>query len=82
MATDLTKTAKELDLPVYFLHGAHDYTCSYPLAKRYFDAIRAPVKGFYTFKESAHSPLFEEPARMREILRADVLGGRADLADR
>ena len=31
--------------------------------------------------ESAHSPLFEEPERMRRILREDVLTGSAALAD-
>ena len=38
-------------------------------------------KGFYTFKQSAHSPLFEEPEKMREIVRADVLTGSKGLAD-
>lgn len=61
--------------------GTHDYTVSYPLAKAYFDRLEAPVKGFYTFERSAHSPLFEEPRRMREILIADVLTGSARLAD-
>jgi hypothetical protein len=28
-----------------------------------------------------HSPLFEEPMRLREILRADVLAGANGLAD-
>jgi len=39
------------------------------------------VKGFYLFEDSAHSPLFEEPARARQILLSDVLGGTAALAD-
>jgi hypothetical protein len=39
------------------------------------------VKGFYTFKQSAHSPLLEEPDKMREIVRADVLTGSKGLAD-
>ena len=57
------------------------YTVSYPLAKSYYERLVAPVKGFYTFEHSAHSPLFEEPARMREIVRADVLTGSRSLAD-
>ena len=40
------------------------------------------MKGFYTFEQSAHSPLFEEPERMREIMREDVLTGSKGLADR
>jgi len=55
---------------------------SYPLAKSYFDLLEAPVKGFYTFKQSAHTPFFEEPEKMHEILRADVLTGTNGMADR
>jgi pimeloyl-ACP methyl ester carboxylesterase len=81
LSTDLTKRVTRLELPVYFLHGAYDYTVSYPLAKSYFDRLEAPVKGFYSFKQSAHTPFFEEPERTREILRADVLTGSKGLAD-
>jgi pimeloyl-ACP methyl ester carboxylesterase len=82
LSTDLTQKVTRLDIPAYFLHGVHDYTVSYPLAKSYFDLLEAPVKGFYTFKQSAHTPFFEEPEKMREILRADVLTGTNGLADR
>ncbi|HSK69166.1 MAG TPA: alpha/beta hydrolase [Candidatus Limnocylindria bacterium] len=78
---DLTREVRGLDVPAYFIHGVHDYTVSYPLAREYFGMLRAPVKGFYTFLDSAHSPLFEEPERMRRILKTDVLAGRAALAD-
>jgi pimeloyl-ACP methyl ester carboxylesterase len=81
LSTDLTKKVTRLEIPVYFFHGVYDYTVSYPLAKSYYERLEAPVKGFYTFKHSAHSPLFEEPARMREIVRADVLTGSRNLAD-
>lgn len=81
LSTDLTKTVTRLEIPVYFLHGVHDYTVSYPLARRYFEQLNAPLKGFYTFAMSAHSPLFEEPQRMREIMQTDVLAGAKGLAD-
>jgi pimeloyl-ACP methyl ester carboxylesterase len=81
LATDLTKKVTRLEVPVYFFHGVHDYTVSYPLAKAYFALLEAPVKGFYTFSQSAHSPFFEEPERTREILRADVLTGSTAQAD-
>lgn len=80
-ATDLTQQVTALDLPVYFLSGAYDYTCSYTLAKSYLEKLKAPLKGFYTFEHSAHSPMFEEPEKMRNILRKDVLGGVNRLAD-
>ena len=73
--TDLTQQVTELEIPVYFFHGAYDYTCAYPLAKDYFEKLKAPIKGFYTFGQSAHSPMFEEPEKMLKILREDVLPG-------
>jgi pimeloyl-ACP methyl ester carboxylesterase len=81
VATDLTAQVVELDLPVYFFHGRYDYTCSYTLAKSYFEKIKAPLKGFYTFEQSAHSPVFEEPEKMLNILQEDVLTGANSLAD-
>jgi pimeloyl-ACP methyl ester carboxylesterase len=82
LATDLTTTITQLQIPVYFLHGVFDYTVSYPLAKAYFKQLGAPLKGFYSFEQSAHSPLFEEPQKVGEIMRLDVLQGRVQLADR
>jgi pimeloyl-ACP methyl ester carboxylesterase len=81
LSTDLTQQVTRLEVPVYFFHGVYDYTVSYRLARSYYERLDAPVKGFYTFEQSAHSPLFEEPARMREIVRADVLTGTKGLAD-
>jgi len=78
---DLSQQVPELDLPVYFFEGVYDYTCSFTLAKDYFENLRAPVKGFYTFEQSAHSPIFEEPEKSRRILREDVLVGANNLAD-
>ena len=43
--------------------------------------LKAPVKGFYTFESSAHSPLFEEPERMQRIIQEDVLRGVNNLSD-
>ncbi len=80
-ATDLSQQVTRLEIPVYILHGVYDYTCAYPLAKEYFEKIEAPVKGFYTFENSAHSPVFEEPEKVMQILLTDVLAGTNRLAD-
>ena len=82
LTTDLSKQGAELKLPVYFFEGIYDYTCSYSEAKSYFEKLKAPIKGFYTFGQSAHSPIFEEPLKVREIMLHDVLNGSADLADK
>ncbi|HBE77197.1 MAG TPA: alpha/beta hydrolase [Firmicutes bacterium] len=81
MATDLAKQVPKLDIPVYFFDGVYDYTCNYTLAREYFGKLKAPVKGFYTFRKSAHSPIFEEPEKVQRILREDVLIGGSSLAD-
>jgi pimeloyl-ACP methyl ester carboxylesterase len=81
VATDLRQRVREVGVPVYFLHGVHDYTCSYTLARTYFEELAAPVKGFYTFPNSAHSPIFEEPHRTRRIVCGDILHGSDTLAD-
>lgn len=81
LSTDLEAQVRALEVPVYFLHGVHDYTSSYTLARAYFDRLRAPRKGFYSFQDSAHSPLFEEPGHAMRILREDVCAGATALAD-
>jgi pimeloyl-ACP methyl ester carboxylesterase len=82
LATDLAERVTELALPAYFFHGIYDYTVNYQLAKDYFERLKAPLKGFYTFNQSAHSPVLEEPERVRKIMREDVLARTNSLADR
>ena len=79
--TDITKVVTRLEIPVYFFSGAYDYTVNYELSKAYLHKLDAPIKGFYTFAESAHSPVFEEPDKMMEIMRNDVLNDAVTLAD-
>lgn len=81
VATDLAASIRSVAIPVYFVHGKHDYTVTLTETKTFFDALEAPVKGFYTFEHSAHSPMFEEPQRMRGIIEGDVLRGTNSLAD-
>jgi pimeloyl-ACP methyl ester carboxylesterase len=81
LATDLSQKLPELNIPIYFFEGIYDYTCSYILAKAYFEKLRAPIKGFYTFDLSAHSPIFEEPKKAQKVLLEDVLAGTNNLAD-
>jgi pimeloyl-ACP methyl ester carboxylesterase len=79
--TNLIETKNDFKVPIYFFHGLYDYTCSYELAKKYFHKINAPIKGFYTFDQSAHTPVFEEPEKVNRILINDVKNLRTDLAD-
>ncbi len=81
LQTDLIKQVTELKVPVYIFQGKYDYQVSYVIAKKFATSIKAPVKGFYTFENSAHSPCFEEPEKMCHILQVDVLQGKVDLSD-
>lgn len=81
LTTDLSQKVTKFEIPVYFLEGVYDYTCNYALAKDYFEKIDAPVKGFYTFEGSAHSPIFEEPEKVQKIVQEDILNGTNSLAD-
>ncbi|MFO7655659.1 MAG: alpha/beta hydrolase [Bacteroidales bacterium] len=82
ITTDLSQQVNKVNIPVYFFHGIYDYTVSYPLAKKYFEALNAPLKGFYTFEQSAHSPMFEEPDKMRKIMLTNILTGTNTLSDK
>ncbi len=81
LQTDLFTQVPELRVPVYIFQGKYDYQVSYVIAKEYATVVNAPVKGFYTFEHSAHSPCFEEPEKICHILCNDVLQGKVDLAD-
>jgi pimeloyl-ACP methyl ester carboxylesterase len=82
LSTDLSTQLFDFHLPVYFFEGIYDYTCCYGLAKEYFEKLQAPLKGFYTFEHSAHSPVFEEPEKARRILLEDVRAAMTNLADK
>jgi pimeloyl-ACP methyl ester carboxylesterase len=82
VAADFTKEIKSMDIPIYFMHGIYDYTVNYSLTKEYYKTLEAPLKGFYTFEQSSHSPIFEEPEKFTKILLEDVLPGNNNNADK
>lgn len=73
LETDFTIKVPSLEIPVYFFSGKYDLTVNINLSKAYLLKLKAPLKGFYTFNHSAHSPLFEEPALVRKIIEQDIL---------
>ena len=80
-ATNIPSIIPKLEIPVYFFSGKYDLTVNRDLSKSYFENLKAPVKGFYTFEKSAHSPVFEEPQRVKEIMFNDVLNGTTENSD-
>lgn len=81
LTTNLLEKSLSVEIPIYFFSGVYDYTCPYPLSLVYFNRLNAPLKGFYTFSNSAHSPLWEEPDRAIKILLEDVLKQTNKLSD-
>ena len=79
---DFTAEIPRLEIPVYFLSGKFDLTVNINLSKAYLTKLEAPLKGFYTFNNSAHSPLFEEPLLVRRVIEEDILNNRNSLADK
>lgn len=79
--TDFMGKYPTLDVPVYFISGKYDLTVNTDLSKNYFNQLKSPHKGFYTFKNSAHSPLFEEPNLFLTIMKEDVLKEQFSMAD-
>jgi pimeloyl-ACP methyl ester carboxylesterase len=81
LTTDFSEVYPNIDVPMYFICGMFDLTVNIDLSRDYYNRLNAPLKGFYTFRNSAHGPLFEEPERFREILVKDVLNIDISLAD-
>ncbi len=81
LTTDFSAAYPEIDIPIFFICGKYDLTVNVDLSKDYYNRLNAPLKGFYTFENSAHGPLFEEPERFREILEKDILKSKISLTD-
>lgn len=79
--TDFRKEIQNLEIPVYFFSGQYDYTVNYKMSEEYLKNLEAPVKGFYLFKNSAHSPIFEEPDKVEYIVKNDIFNQKSELAD-
>lgn len=82
LSTDFAAKIQKLAIPVYFFSGRYDLTVNIDQSKAFFEQLHAPLKGFYTFDNSAHSPLFEEPHRAKKIIEHDILNFRIELADK
>ncbi len=65
---NLFESSTLFQVPVYIAHGKYDYQVSHVLAREWFDKIEAPEKVFFTFDNSAHSPIMEEPEKFVEIV--------------
>lgn len=58
---------REFDNPFFICQGKDDFITPYPVAKAYFEDIKAPRKGFYPF-DCGHLPAFEKPMEFCDLL--------------
>jgi proline iminopeptidase len=65
---NLERDVPGVDVPVFFVAGAHDWVTSPELAKRYLDVLRAPRKELFLFDRAGHVACFEEPRRFLEVM--------------
>jgi pimeloyl-ACP methyl ester carboxylesterase len=66
---DLLKEVPEVQIPIFFLLGKHDYQVPFECSIVYFEHLKAPLKEIFLFEKSGHSPMFEETDKFIEIVK-------------
>ena len=70
LTVDLGQQVRRIDVPAWFVAGAHDQITPLGLVRPYVDALDAPAgKRLVVFETSAHLPFVEEPARFERVVR-------------
>jgi CubicO group peptidase (beta-lactamase class C family) len=70
---DLRESAPRLEVPVYFIKGRWDVNAANSLAEDYFALLDAPQKHLIWFEDSAHTPMWDEPAQFIEVMVNTIL---------
>lgn len=70
---DLYKLGTEFKIPVFMLVGEHDLTTTPEVAKRYFDAIKAPRKEYLQLPLVGHDPNPPMVAAQYEVLKTRIV---------
>ena len=71
-ALNLFDTIKNIDVPVYFVHGLNDAVSPYQTAVKYYEYLRANKKTFKCFEHSAHMPHYDEPEKFAKLLKEAI----------
>jgi len=67
---DFREKYKEFEVPVYFCAGRFDYNTPSSIVEEYYNMIKAPIKNFYWFEESAHEPHLVEETKFSKVMMA------------
>ena len=70
---DFRTQVTEIDVPVYFFAGHHDYVATFKLVEQYYEILDAPIKEIIWFEKSAHFPFYEEADKFNDVLINRVL---------
>lgn len=63
----------EFPVPIVVTQGEHDFNTPTAICREWFGRLAAPYKKWYSFGESAHSPIFEEPEKWTQAV-TEALG--------
>jgi len=63
LTTDFSEAFPKSDVPIYFISGKYDLTVNVDLSKDYFNHLKAPQKGFYTFEKALSHLIFSPSAQ-------------------
>jgi proline iminopeptidase len=72
---DFRRTATRLDVPVFFVQGAHEAAGRSRLFEEWYPTLEAPSKDVIYLDTSGHRPLFEQPEEFVTYMAETVLGG-------
>jgi pimeloyl-ACP methyl ester carboxylesterase len=73
---DFRESATELEVPVYFVQGAHEAEGRTEPFEEWFDVLDAPTKELRVLETSGHRPLFEQPDAFVDVMVEVVLDER------
>ena len=70
---DFRQTATELDIPVFFVQGAHEADGRADPFADWYPMVEAPIKDLVVLDTSGHRPLFEQPDEFIDYMTDTVL---------
>jgi proline iminopeptidase len=70
---DFRETATELDVPAYFVQGAHEAAGRAEPFDEWYPMLEAPAKDLVVLDTSGHRPLFEQPDEFVDYMVDTVL---------
>ncbi len=66
---DFAASVPQIEVPIYFLVGRHDYNTPFELTQLYYEQLQATQgKHFIWFEESAHDIFFDQPETLVNVL--------------